>query len=109
MVYDEKLVDRIRKLLKEKKITEKKMFGGMAFLLNGKMFCGVIKNDLVVRTGTEYYEKALTKPYTRPMDFTGRAIKGFVYVSAGGCKKDKILSEWVDLSIDYVTSLRKST
>lgn len=108
MVYDEKLADRVRKSLKGKKnVTEKKMFGGIAFLSNGKMFCGVIKNDLVIRTGSQYYEEALAKPHTRPMDFTGKPMKGFVYVSTDGCKTEKILSEWVDSGIDYVTSLRK--
>lgn len=108
MVYDEKLADSVRKTLKGKKnITEKKMFGGIAFLLNGKMFCGVIKNDLVVRTGPAYYEKALTKHHARPMDFTGRPMKGFVYVSSDGCKIDKTLSEWVNSGIDYVVSLHK--
>ena len=108
MAYDEKLADKIRKLLKKKKeITEKEMFGGIAFLLKGKMCCGVIKNDLVIRTGKEHYEKALTKPYTRPMDFTGRAMKGFVYVSPRGYKTEKILSQWVNLSIENVASLGK--
>jgi TfoX/Sxy family transcriptional regulator of competence genes len=108
MVYDEKLAERIRELLKKKNdITEKKMFGGIAFFSNGKMFCGVIKNDLIIRTGKEHYEKALTKPYTRPMDFTGQAMKGFVYVSPMGCKTEKTLSEWVNLGIETVVSLGK--
>ncbi|NDB52436.1 MAG: TfoX family protein, partial [Nitrosopumilaceae archaeon] len=95
MVYDEKLADRVRKSLKGKRnMTEKKMFGGIAFLLDGKMFCGIIKNDLVVRTGPEYYEKALTKPHASPMDFTGKPMKGFVYVAPNGCKTKKTLSEW---------------
>lgn len=110
MVYAEKLANRIRILLKKrKKVTEKKMFGGIVFLLSGKMFCGVIKNDLVVRTGLDYYKKALTKPHTRPMDFTGRVIKGFVYVDSDGCKTDKILLEWINLSIDFVISLHTHT
>jgi len=110
MVYDEKLADRVRKSLNGKRnMAEKKMFGGIAFLLDGKMFCGIIKNELVVRTGPEYYEKALTKPHARPMDFTGKPMKGFVYVAPNGCKTEKKLSEWIDSGIDYVTSLRKSS
>ncbi len=106
MVYDEKLADRVRKSLKGKKnITEKKMFGGIAFLLGGKMFCGVLKNDLVVRTGEEYYKKALTKPHTRPFDFSGKPSRGFVYVGPGGLKTEKILSEWVNSGIKFVASL----
>ncbi|MFN3655006.1 MAG: TfoX/Sxy family protein [Candidatus Nitrosotenuis sp.] len=62
MVYDEKLAQKVRESLERKKgITEKKMFDGITFLLNGKMFCGIIKNDLVVRTGPQYYQKALAK------------------------------------------------
>ena len=110
MVYDEKLADRVRKLLEHKKgMTEKKMFGGIAFLLNGKMFCGVIKNNLVVRTGPDYYEKALTKPNVRPMDFTGKPMKGFVYVGSDGCKTDRILAEWIDSGISYLSLLHKRT
>ncbi len=108
MAYDEKLADRVRKSLKSNKhITEKKMFGGIAFLLNGKMSCGIIKNDLVVRTGPEYYEKVLTKPHTRPMDFTVNPMKGFVYVGPDGCKTEKILSEWLNSGINYVASLKQ--
>lgn len=109
MVYDEKLANRVRKSLKGKRnITEKKMFGGIAFLLNGKMFCGVIKNDLVIRTGPQYYEEALTKPHARPMDFTGKPMRGFLYVGSNGCKTEKTLSAWINSGIDYVTFLRKN-
>ncbi len=108
MGYDEKLADRVRKSLKGKRnVTEKKMFGGIAFLSNGKMFCGVIKNDLVIRVGPEYYEKALTKPHARPMDFTGKPMRGFVYVSSDGCKTEKTLFEWVNSGVNYVTSIHK--
>lgn len=106
MVYDEKLATRIRKLLKGKRdITEKKMFGGIAFLLGGKMFCGVIKDNLVVRTGPSYYQAALEKPHARPMDFSGKPMKGFVYVSSDGCKTASALLEWINSGVDYVDSL----
>ncbi|MEW6044778.1 MAG: TfoX/Sxy family protein [Thermoproteota archaeon] len=109
MVYDEKLAERVRESLKRKKgITEKKMFGGIAFLLNGKMFCGIIKNDLVVRTGPQYYQKALAKRHARTMDFTGKPMKGFVYVGYDGCKTEKTLSEWVDTGLRYVGTLAKA-
>ena len=108
MVYDEKLAERMTKLLKGKRgVTEKKMFGGIAFLLDGKMFCGVIKNDLVVRIDPGYYYKAITKPNVRPFDFSGKPMKGFIYVGPEGCKKEKVLSEWINLGIDYVNSLHK--
>ena len=107
MVYDEKLADRIRKTIgKNKNVTEKKMFGGLSFLLKGKMFCGVLKEDLVLRISHDEYENALKKPNVRPMDFTGRPMKGFIYVNSNGCKSDKNLKEWVDLSLNYVKSIK---
>jgi len=98
----------IRDIIKDKRnITEKKMFGGLAFLLNGKMFCGIVKDDLMVRTGQENYEKALSKPHSRPMDFTGKPMKGFVYVEPQGYNTEKKLSGWISLGLDYVSKLRK--
>ncbi len=109
-MYDERLAERVRKSLAgRKKVTERRMFGGVAFMLDGKMFCGVINDDLVIRTGPESYERALAKPHARPMDFTGRPMRGFVYVGSGGCKTGKTLSAWVDSGIKYVVSLKKET
>jgi len=106
MVYDNKLAERIRKILGQTRgVTEKSMFGGLSFLLNGKMCCGIIKNDLVVRIGEDNYEEALKKPHVRPMDFTGRPIKGFVFVGPAGHKSDKDLKQWVQPSIDHAKSL----
>lgn len=108
MVYNEKLASMVREIIHEKRnISEKKMFGGLAFMLNGKMFCGIVKDDLMVRTGPENYEKALNKPHTRPMDFTGKPMKGFVFVAPQGCKTTKALSEWIGLGLDYVSRLKK--
>ena len=108
MVYNEKLAARIREIINGKRnITEKKMFGGLAFMLKGKMFCGIVKNDLMVRTGPENYEIALSKPNSRPMDFTGKPMKGFVYVDPQGFKTEKTLSAWVSLGSDYVSKLKK--
>ena len=107
MVYNEKLADRIRKIIcKNKNVTEKKMFGGLSFLLNGKMFCGVLKEDLVLRISHGEYEDALKKPNVRPMDFTRRPMKGFIYVNANGCKSDKDIKKWIDLSLNYVKSIK---
>ena len=107
MAFDETTAKRIRKLLpKNKDIEEKNMFGGLSFLLKGKMFCGIIKKDLVVRVGKELYEKALVRPHTRPMDFTGHPIKGFVYVSPAGFKADADLKNWIKLGIDYSSTLQ---
>ena len=108
MAYSETLAKKIRESIKGKRnITEKKMFGGLAFLLKGKMFCGIIKDDLMVRTGPEMYEKALSKSHTRPMDFTGKPLKGFVYVAPQGYKTVKSLSSWINIGLDYVTNLKK--
>ena len=105
MAYDEKLADRIRKILgKNKNIIEKKMFGGLSFLLNGKMCCGVLKDILVVRVNPKQSDMLLKKPHVRPMDFTGRPMKGFLYVSADGYKTVKQLSAWVERSVDFVSS-----
>ena len=106
MAYYEKLADRIRKALTGRKgLTERKMFGGIAFILRGNMCCGVVGNDLVVRVGPERYEKLLSQPHARPMDFTGRPFRGFVFVRPGGYKTDKALARWVKEASDFVSSL----
>ena len=105
MAYDEKLANRIRKTISRRKgITEKKMFGGLSFLLNGKMCCGVLKDILVVRVNPKESDVLLKKPHVRPMDFTSRPMKGFLYVSADGYKTEKQLSAWVERSVDFVSS-----
>ena len=109
MVYNEKLAAMVREILRDKRnITEKKMFGGLAFMLQGKMFCGIIKDDLMIRTETENYEKALSKPHSRPMDFTGRPMKGFVYVGPLGFKTEKTLFGWITFGLDYVSKLKNN-
>ncbi len=106
MAYDEKLANRIRKVLARRKgLTEKKMFGGVAFMLHGKMCCGVLKDNLVVRVGPERYQRALSQPNTRPMDFTGRPLKGFVFVDPGGYRTDKALAKWVKQAENFARTL----
>lgn len=106
MAYNEKLADRIRKVVaRHKGFSEKKMFGGIAFMLRGNMCCGVVKDDFVVRVDPERYEEALAEPHTRPMDFTGRPIKGFVFVGSGGYQTDKVLAKWVKEAVDFALSL----
>ena len=107
MVSNEQLNDKIRALIKHRKLSEKKMFGGMAFLLNGNMCFGTLKDDLIIRVGLERYKEALAMPHARPMDFTGRPIKGFVYVDQKGWSKDATLKKWLDMGIDYASSLPK--
>ena len=106
MAYNEKLADRMReKLMGLKKLEEKKMMGGLCFLYKTKMCSGIVKDELMVRVIESRYEEAFSHPYCREMDFTGRPLKGFVYVSPDGFRKDNDLSYWLDMGIEYVESL----
>jgi len=106
MAYDEELARRIRTVLpRHQGITEKKMFGGISFMLGGNMCCGVMGNDLVVRVGPERHEEALAKPHARPMDFTGRPLRGLVYVGPVAHQADDTLREWVKRGVDFAESL----
>ncbi len=106
MAYDEKLADRIRKVLARRKaLTEKKMFGGIAFMLQGNMCCGVLNNGLILRVGPEHAAKALKKPHTRRFDITGRPMKGFIVVLPPGYKADEALRKWVRHAADFASSL----
>ena len=106
MAYDEGLAERIRTVLDDKPgVTEKKMFGGIAFMLHGKMFVGIVKDDLMVRVGPEQYEQLLAEPGARPMDFTGRPMRGMVYVDGSACANGRTLAKWVQRGADYAASL----
>ena len=106
MPFDERLAQRIRQMLKGKReVTEKRMFGGLCFLFRGHMCCGIERDRLVVRVGPEQYASALARPHSRPMDFTGRPLKGFVYVSAQGCRTTASLKSWVSSGLDFAGSL----
>lgn len=107
MVSNEQLASKIRALTKRKGLSEKKMFGGLSFMLNGNMCFGTIKDDLVVRVGPERYKDALAQPHARPMDFTGRPTTGFVFVDSKGWSNDATLKKWLDMGIDYTSSLPK--
>ena len=84
---------------------EIRMFGGLCFTLRGNMCCGTLKDDLVVRVSPERYQQALSEPYARPMDFTGRPLKGFVFVGPGGYKTDASLLKWARWAVDFVGAL----
>ena len=107
MVYSEELAQRIRKNLSpfKKHVEEKKMMGGLTFMLHGKMCCGVVKNDMMVRIGPEGYAEALGQPHARAMDFTGRPLRGFVFVGPRGYKTDEDLANWVNQATEFVSSL----
>lgn len=106
MSYDEGLAKRVRVVLERRRgISEKKMFGGLAFLVRGHMLCGVVGADLMVRVGPEAYERALARPHAREMDFTGRPLKGMVYVDASGVRTEKQLKSWVERGVQFARTL----
>lgn len=99
MPYDHTTADRLRTALlrvpTDAPIDERKMFGGLAIMVGGSMACGVIGDDLVVRVGPDAAADALARPHTRPMDFTGKPLSGFVYVARPGFTADADLDAWV--------------
>lgn len=106
MACDEKLVERIRAVLADcADVSERKMFGGLTFMLRGNMCCGVDKENLMVRVGPEVYDEALAQPGARLMDFTGRPMKGMVFVRPEGCESDDDLRDWVEHGVEYALSL----
>jgi len=106
MAYDEKLAGRVRKLLaKRKAIAEKKVFGGVAFLLNGNMCCGVHGQELIVRLNPQETDQSLARPHTRVFDMTGRPIKGWILVEPAGLAREDALAKWVRVGVDYAASL----
>lgn len=108
MSYDENLADRVGALLKGKRsVTEKKMFGGLCFIVNGNMACGVEKKKLVVRVGLDDYEKFLKQKHVRKMDFTGKPLKGFIYEMPEGLLRSDSLRKWVDRGVQFARSLPK--
>jgi TfoX/Sxy family transcriptional regulator of competence genes len=106
MPFDEALARRTRGLIGgDYTVEEKRMFGGLAFLVNGHMCCGISGQDLMVRVGPDIFERALKRPHARPMDFTGRPLRGFVYVAPEGCRTSAKLNGWVKLGLDFALSL----
>ena len=100
MAYDDGLAARIRKALHDRDdIEERKMFGGITFMVAGRMACGVGHDDLMVRVGPDGHEAALAELHTRPMDFTGRPMRGMVYVEPAGTRSDIDLARWVDRAV----------
>ena len=106
MAYDEKMADRVRACLARRQgVSEKKMFGGLCFLVRGHMVCGVTSGDFMVRVGAENHDKALARAHARPMDFTGRPMKGMVFVGAKGTRTKDSLKRWVDLGVAHAKTL----
>jgi hypothetical protein len=106
MAYDQGLAERIRDILRGRRdIVEKKMFGGLAFMSRGHMFVGITDNFLMVRVGPDRYVEALKRRYVREMDFTGKPLRGYVYVDPPGFESDADLSDWVESGRLWVRSL----
>ena len=106
MAYDEVLARRARAAMGEPPgLSEKKMFGGVGFMVNGNMACGVHKNALIVRVGVERYADALARPHARPFDMTGRPMQGWVMVDPPGCADDAALRGWVEQGVDFALSM----
>ena len=108
MAYNEDLAFRVRQALGDRQgLTEKKMFGGLGFMLNGNMCLGIVSDELMVRVGADNHQDALAQPHARPMDFTGRAMKGFVYVDVQGLQEDGALEQWLERGVAFAQSLPK--
>lgn len=105
MAYDESLADRVRTALSaEDGLSERKMFGGLAFMLHGNMCCGIVGDRLMLRLGAELADEALGRPHVAPMDFTGRPMTGMVYVEPAGLR-GKALQAWVNMAAGFARSL----
>ena len=106
MAFDPELAQRVRRVLSGRRgVTERAMFGGLAFLVDGKMFIGIRNSSLMARVGSERYQDALAMPNVRVMDFTGRSIKGYVYIDPPAVAAEEDLKAWVLWCAEYVARL----
>ena len=106
MAYDEGLAERLREVFRGRRgVTEKKMFGGIAFMVGGYMTVGIVDDTLMARVGPDQYAAALRLPHVREMDFTGKPMKGYVYVAAAGFDSQAELEAWVERCVKFVGTL----
>ncbi|MCX5208786.1 TfoX/Sxy family protein [Kitasatospora sp. NBC_00240] len=106
MTYDEGLAQRIRERLGERAgLGEKRMFGGLAFLLGGHMTVGVVGDELIARVGPAHHEEALVRPEARPTDFTGKPMRGWVTVGGPALAEDPVLDHWITTAVDFASTL----
>lgn len=107
MAYDEALADRMRPLLLTRPgVIEKNMFGGIGFMMNGNMCCGIWHDLLVIRVGVDQATAALKKPHVRPMDITGKPMKGWLFVEPKGYAKDQLLG-WIEQAFAFASGLKR--
>ena len=106
MAYEEKLAGRVRALLSDRPgYSERKMFGGLCFMIGGNMACGIVKDELMLRLAPDSYAEALSRPQARPMDFTGRPMKGMLYVGPAAIEDDAALADWVKRAAGFAAAL----
>jgi TfoX/Sxy family transcriptional regulator of competence genes len=105
MAYSEELAERIRAIVGDDGITERKMFGGLCIMRRGNMVCGVTGEELMLRLGPELADAVLDEPHTRPMDFTGRPLRSMVLVAPGGTASEEDLRAWIRRAEDFVATL----
>lgn len=106
MAYDESVAARVREVMKRRKgVGEQKLFGGIAFMLNGNMCCGVLGDELIVRLGNDGVLEALEEDHTRPFDFTGRVIKSMLYIEPNGFATEAALKGWAERAVRFTRTL----
>ena len=106
MAYDERSAERLRARLEGRRgVTSKEMFGGVAYMLDGKMFVGIVKDELMVRVGPVRHDEALDEKGARTMDFTGRPMRGYVFVALAGYRSDDALDKWIAWASTFVATL----
>ena len=110
MPYDESLADRVRAHVAHREgYSERKMFGGLCFMLYGNMFAGVVRDDLMLRVGKDAFDDTLKRPATKPMDFTGRPMVGMVFVEPPGIASDEALKGWLADALSFVETIPPKT
>jgi len=106
LAYDEGLAERLREIFADRyDFDEKRMFGGIAFMIHGHMCCGIVGDTLMARVGPNQYDAVLKRKHARKMDFTGKPMRGFIFVDPAGFESDRDLQTWVTLCENYVNSL----
>lgn len=104
MAYNEHLADRVRRVFEEKKvqnIEEKKMMGGLTFMVNDKMCIGIVKEDLMVRLNPDFHDEAVLKTGARTMDFTSKPMRGYLFIAPEGVDKNLDLESWIELALTF--------
>jgi TfoX/Sxy family transcriptional regulator of competence genes len=107
MAFDEALAARVRLALAGELTTEKKMMGGLCFMVVGHMCVGVTKNQLMVRVGADAYQHSLKLKHVAPMDFTGKPLRGFVFVRQEGVRTQRAVDAWIRRGLHFVATLPK--